>query len=57
MKGIKEHITAEELIFKNTVKLKAIISILESKGILKAKDVEKEVSKMDREFDEDVLKN
>jgi hypothetical protein len=57
LEGVTEHLTAEELIFKETVKLKAIINILESKGILKAEDVEKEVDRMDKEFDEDVLRN
>lgn len=57
MKGTKEHITAEELTFKNIITLKAIINILESKGILKVEDVEKEVTRMDREFDKDILKN
>jgi hypothetical protein len=45
MKGMKEHITAEELIFK-------LLSIF-----CKVENVEKEGNRMAREFDRNVLKN
>jgi len=56
MKGSKKHITAEEIIFRNTITMKAIVNVLESKGVLKAEDVNKEINKMDREFDMDARK-
>ena len=57
MKEAKKYISAEELLFNNTISIRAIINILESKGILKVDDVEKEAAKLDRKFEEFVSRN